>query len=79
MRTRDGILLRNVRNAAEEYGISVREGTRHPYVLNYGGLRPCPVGESTNVRTMLVPWFRLATGLDNNTIYRSLRSGHCGG
>jgi len=50
-RTRDGIRLdRVVRTARKIPGISVREGTNHPYILNFDGLRPCPIATSTDIR-----------------------------
>jgi hypothetical protein len=74
--TRDGIRLSNIINVARGLdGVTVRPGRRHESVLNYAGLRPCPVAESTNARRMLVPWFRQATGYNTNRIYQALRSG----
>lgn len=75
-KTLDGIRLSAiVRMASAIPGIAVREGTKHPYMLLYAGLRPCPVAESTHARRMLVPWLRQATGYSTNDLYASLQSG----
>ena len=74
--TRDGIKLTKIIRAAENMiGVTVREGSKHPYVLSYDNMRPCPVAASTNARTMLVPWFKEITGYSNKDIYSSLRKG----
>lgn len=74
--TRDGIRLSNILNAARGIeGVIIRDGRNHPYVLNRNGQRPCPVAESTDARRMIVPWFRQATGYNNETIYQALRRG----
>ena len=60
---------------AEQLEIKVREGSKHPFILMYDGIRPCPVAESTHARKMLVPWFKSITGYDTQLIYSSLKSG----
>ena len=75
-RTRDGLRLsRIVRAVTEIPRITVRTGSRHPYVLNYPNQIPCPVAESTDARRMIVPWLIRATGLDRQNVYQSLRRG----
>ena len=74
-KTRDGIKLSTIVNMVMELGIAVREGTKHPYILQAPGLRPCPVAESTDARSMLAPWIRNATGYSVRDIYQSLRQG----
>ena len=74
-KTRDGIRLSSIINMVMELGISVREGTKHPYILEFPGLRTCPVAESTDARSMLAPWLRNATGYNAREIYHSLKQG----
>ena len=75
MKTRDGIRLSDILRAVQQAGITVRTGTKHPYMLQKDGLRPCPLAESTDAYRMLTPWLRDATGLDRNSIYENLREG----
>lgn len=75
-KTRDGIKLSNIVKLAYQVSdIEIRDGTKHSYILNYDGLRPCPVAESTIAKTMLVPWLKKATGYDRTTIYQSMKKG----
>jgi hypothetical protein len=75
-KTRDGLPLSKILKVVRGIeGISIRDGTRHPFVLSYEGLRACPIAESTDARKMLVPWLRDATGYKPATIYESLRKG----
>lgn len=78
-KTTDGIRLSTIVRMAEALpGVTVREGTKHPYVLQYAGLRPCPVAKSTDAKRMLVPWMRQITGQEGSDIYACLRSGEWG-
>jgi hypothetical protein len=74
-KTRDGIKTSKVVKVATQVGASVRKGTNHKYVLEYSGLRACPVDASTNARTMVVPWLKEATSYNTNTIYSAMRNG----
>jgi len=79
-KTRDGIKISDILSAARNItGLSIREGTKHPYMLIYPGLRPCPVAESTHAKHMIVPWMRTAIGTaigyDSQTIYEGLKTG----
>ena len=78
-KTRDGIKLENIISAVEKIeGVSVRQGTKHPYMLIYDQLRPCPVAESTNAKYMIVPWLKQVEPLrdyTNQIIYQGLKQG----
>lgn len=70
-KTADGIKLSTIVNLVLQLGISVRKGTKHPYLLQAPGLRPCPVAESSDARTMIAPWVR--NGYHQRDIYNSFR------
>ena len=55
--------------------ISVREGSKHPYIAISDGIRPCPIATSTNVKTMVVPWLAQVIGYNSKSIYNSIRCG----
>ncbi|MFC1801259.1 hypothetical protein ACFLZB_02255 [Nanoarchaeota archaeon] len=75
-KTQDGIKLNKIVRAVRDItGIDVRPGTNHKYVLNFNGLRPCPLDKSTHAENMVVPWLRQATGYGKKTVYGALRSG----
>jgi hypothetical protein len=75
-KTRDGIKLLNILKAVREIEeLVVRTGSNHPYILNYDGMRPCPVAPSTDARRMLVPWLREITHRDGREIYDALKGG----
>ena len=75
-RTRDGIRLESILRVAREIGASIREGTKHPYILNYAGLRPCPIASSTDAGRMVAPWLAKATGYTRQEAYTALRNGY---
>lgn len=75
-RTLDGIRLENILSVAGQIGATVREGTKHPYILNYEGLGACPVATSTHARRMVTPWMAKATGYTSSQIYEALRKGY---
>ena len=75
-KTRDGIRLSTiVKMVSELAGVDVRTGTKHPFMLLYSGLRPCPVAESSDAKTMIAPWLEGATGYSRKDIYSSFRAG----
>jgi len=75
-RTRDGIRLSRIERMARQIaGVSTRQGTNHPIILNYPNMEPCPIAESTDVRRMVVPWFGEITGYNNQNIYQSFQRG----
>ncbi len=75
-KTRDGIRLSDIISAVRGIeGVGIRQGTKHPYMLMYGQMRPCPVAESTDAKYMIVPWLRQILPYDNRTIYSGLRRG----
>ena len=80
-RTRDGIRLDKVLKVAKEIvpKLLVRAGTKHPYMLTIAGFRPCPVAASTDVRKMVAPWLRDATGYSPREIYQAFQRGHWDG
>ena len=76
-RTRDGLKLSKIIRAVQSIeSLSIRDGTNHPYILNYENLIPCPVAESSNAKTMIVPWLKQATGFANGIIYQALQRGY---
>jgi len=75
-KTRDGIRLATIARMVSELAmVGIREGTNHPMILMADGLRPCPLAESSDVRRMISPWLRDATGYSARDIYSSLKSG----
>ena len=74
-KTRDGIRLEKILKVARAIGATIREGTKHPYILNYEGLRPCPVATSTDAKRMVAPWLALATDYTRKEAYQALRKG----
>ena len=79
MKTRDGIKLTQILSALEEITeLTIRQGTKHPYMLGYKQLRPCPLAESTDTKHMLIPWLKQVDELksyDKQTIYLGLKQG----
>lgn len=75
-KTLDGIRLKDVLKVAEEVGARIRQGTNHPYVLNYEALRPCPVAKSTHAGRMVAPWLAQATGRTKQEAYTAMRRGY---
>jgi hypothetical protein len=76
-KTRDGIKISKLLKAANSLGVIVRKsGGNHPYVLNYGNRRPCPIATSTDVRKMVVPWLAPITNYNNNQLYTYFRGGN---
>jgi len=75
-KTRDGYRLEKILDLARGIGATIREGTKHPYVLNYPGLRPCPIASSTNAKRMVAPWLAQATGYARKDVYTALTQGH---
>ena len=74
-KTRDGISLEKVVKVARQLGLSVKEGSKHPYLLIYKGMVPCPVATSTDVRRMVVPWIRKSLDYDTETLYSYFKKG----
>jgi hypothetical protein len=75
-KTLDEIKIRGIVKAAiKKPLITYREATNHVYMLNYPGLRPCPVATSTHARRMVVPWVARATGLPTQEVYTALKRG----
>ncbi|HVY01679.1 MAG TPA: hypothetical protein VHA12_02870 [Candidatus Nanoarchaeia archaeon] len=74
-KTRDGLRLRDILRASTEAGAGYREGTNHPLLLTYQGMRPCPIATSTDARRMVTPWLAQATGRSAYETYESLRRG----
>jgi hypothetical protein len=75
-KTRDGIKLETIISMTTKIpGIEIRGGTKHKYLLSYEMLRPCPIAESTNAKTMVVPWLKKSTGYSAEYIYSSLKNG----
>ena len=74
-KTLDGLPLSKILSFVESIGVDVRSGNNHPYVLNYNGMRPCPVASSTNAKRMIVPWIRAITGDKSSEVYKGLRNG----
>lgn len=76
-RGRYNVPLSNIVSLANETnGITVRHGNNHDYVLNYSGMRPCPIDTSTDFERMVVRWFRQVTGYDKQTIFEACKAGY---
>lgn len=75
-KTRDGIRLNDILRAAIQAGARIREGNSHAYVLNYEGIRPCPIATSTHAERMVAPWLAQATGRTKHESYEALRRGY---
>lgn len=73
-KTRDGIKLSKIVKLALSLGATVRGGGKHPFVLNYTGMRACPVATSTNARTMVAPWIARAIGYTPTQAYQAIRN-----
>ena len=75
-KTRDGVRIKNIEKVARALqGVTLRDGRNHTTILNYEGMRPCPVARSTNARTMLVPWLQEITGYSADELYNFLKTG----
>ena len=73
-KTRDGIRLADiVRLASETKDVCIRNGSKHAVILQYPGLRPCPVAESSHFKYMILPWLKQATGYNSNQIYEAIK------
>jgi hypothetical protein len=75
-KTSDGIRLSKILKLAREIGVEIRDGTNHPHILNYQGLRPCPIAASTHAERMVAPWIAEVTGLARKEAYKALRRGY---
>lgn len=75
-KTIDGVKLQDIIRTASEAGASIRQGHSHAYILNYDGLRPCPIASSTHAQRMVAPWLAQATGRDKQETYQALRRGY---
>lgn len=75
-KTIDGIRLADILRTAIEAGARIREGNSHVYILNYAGLRPCPIATSTHAERMIAPWLAQATGRTKCESYDALRRGY---
>lgn len=75
-KTRDGAKISYIVRVAREIGATLRDGTNHLVILNYAGLRPCPVATSTDARRMIAPWLAQARGCSNTEAYEAIRNGN---
>lgn len=75
-KTSDGIRLNYILRVARKIGAIIRAGNSHPYILNYEGLRPCPIATSTHAKRMVAPWIAEATGRSRTEAYDALRRGY---
>jgi hypothetical protein len=75
-KTRDGVRLAAILKTALLAGAGWKEGTNHPYLLTYQGVRPCPLAASTDAKRMVAPWLAEATGRDRQETYECLRNGN---
>ena len=67
-KTRDGLRVSFVERQVTKLfqGVTSREGSNHPINLEAIGMRPCPLGTSTDVRRMIIPW--LKAGIQEGSI-----------
>ena len=75
-KTRDGLKLTDIVRVATEIGARLREGASHIYILNYEGLRACPVATSTHAERMVAPWLAQASGRSKQEAYQAMRRGY---
>ncbi|VVB79470.1 Uncharacterised protein [uncultured archaeon] len=75
-KTRDGLRINDLVKLAMQAGARIREGNSHAYILNYEGLRPCPIATSTHAERMVAPWLATATGRTKHETYEALRRGY---
>ena len=75
-KTLDGVRLNDIVHTAREAGAEIRQGNSHAYILNYDGLRPCPVATSTHAERMIAPWLAHATGRTKPECYEAIRRGY---
>jgi len=75
-KTADGIRLTDVVKAALQAGARMRDGNSHLFILNYDGMRPCPVASSTHAERMVAPWLARATGATKQEAYTAIRRGY---
>ena len=73
-KTRDGISLSKILKVARDMGATIRTGTKHPFVLNYEGMRACPVAASSNARRMIAPWISKITNYTPREAFEYLRN-----
>lgn len=75
-KTEDGINLSTIVKAASEMPmVRVREGTKHPIILQADGVQPCPVSTSSDAKRMLSSWLKQVTGYSTDRIYLALKAG----
>lgn len=75
-KTKDGIRLSTIiRMAGEIEGVTLKEGTKHPYNLYFPGMRHCAISQSIYAERFIVPWLANVTGYDKNYVINSLKSG----
>ncbi|MFA6023355.1 MAG: hypothetical protein WC781_04675 [Candidatus Pacearchaeota archaeon] len=72
-KTIDGLRIPRLVNLLQDWGISIRQGTNHPYIANYGTMRPCPIAESTDAERMVSPWVAQALGRRKFEVYQEMR------
>jgi hypothetical protein len=68
-KTADGRKFRRVESAWERAGGTVRNGTKHPRMLLYTGLRPIPLAKTTDARRMIAPYLAQIVGTSNREAY----------
>ena len=72
-KTRDGLRIKEIVNLLQDWGIDVKEGTKHDYVAYHGTMRPCPIAASTDAKRMLSPWLSRALGMGTHNVYKQLQ------
>jgi len=73
-KTRDGLKIPKLVKMLENWGITIREGTNHPYIAKYENMRPCPIARSTDAERMLAPWVSQALNLNRKEVYSKMRN-----
>ncbi len=71
------IPLDRIAKAAKKLeGMTVRPGTKHPYIMVHPSMeKSCPVAKTSDAKKMIVPWIMEATGYDHRTVYQGIRKG----
>ena len=74
-KTADGLGFKEIGDLALALGGTVRQGTKHNYIIQLPTQRAVPLAESTHAQQMLMPYFRQATDYSNREILDAMRRG----
>ncbi|MBU0470482.1 MAG: hypothetical protein KKA62_04300 [Nanoarchaeota archaeon] len=82
-RTSDGKRLSDIVSTLSKLpGVSIEEGTRHPYLAKFSGTPAaglpgnCAIATSTSYERHIVPWVKKVTGYEKKTIESAFKKGY---